>query len=311
VSVRATVQFGRVLPAAALVVGLVGLLRLARQFPAAADSPGLLIPFLMPVLALGLEAGALVALSAAALWLAQRVSVTSLKARSQAFLPLVGLLLATLAAAELVPRGTERPGALANELVDRARAGCADGIALVPVPLLGLNVRCSKPPRVEGPMPGAASIQLGMQELRFSDDLRSVHIKDLQLSAKRSLSLELRVGEARIVGLSPWTRSPRLSPLARLLVLGAVGLVLLIATVGLWRPLAAPEAPAWPRWRRLLTLLLLGCPGAAAAALVITLDQQQASPASYSWSALAGVGTLLGLRLLTRRVPQLLGSRPS
>src|SRR5688572_8869610 len=74
VSARAAVQFGRVLPAAVLVVGLIGLLRLARQFPAAAESPGLLVPFLMPVLALALEAGALVALSAAALALASRVA---------------------------------------------------------------------------------------------------------------------------------------------------------------------------------------------------------------------------------------------
>ncbi|HKY36075.1 MAG TPA: hypothetical protein VJN18_09060 [Polyangiaceae bacterium] len=289
--------------AAVLAVGLIGLLRLGRQFPAAAESPGLLIPFLMPVLTLALEAGALVALSAAVLSLGPELMTKPLAERVKAALPLLGLLLASLALAELLPRGTERPGALANDLIERASASCGAGKALVPIPLLGLNVRCGQPSRVEGPMPGAASVQLGMQQLRFSDDLRSVEITDLELSAKRSLSLKLQVGTARIVGLSPWTRSPRLSRLGRFSIVGAVGGALWLAALAVirgWRP--GPNADAPPRrfWRA-LTLLLLASPGSAAAAVLVALDQGQADPPRYALSALAGVGVLLSLQLLFRR----------
>ncbi len=53
------------LPLATATVATLGAIRLTHQFPAATGSPGLLVPFLLPVLALALEAGALVALSAA------------------------------------------------------------------------------------------------------------------------------------------------------------------------------------------------------------------------------------------------------
>jgi hypothetical protein len=223
-------------------------------------------------------------------------------------------MLATLAIAELLPRGTDRPGALANDLIDRARAGCTKDVPLVPVPLLGLNVRCGEPPRVEGPMPGAPSIQLGMDQLRFSEDLRSVHITQLELTAKRVLALKLRVGSARIVGLSPWTRSARVSRLGRFAIVGAVGSALLLvalavpAALGLRRP-ASSSAPAPARrWRRALRLLLLASPGAAAAAVLVALDQAQADLPKYVLSALAGAVVLLGLQLLGRRLPGLLGS---
>jgi hypothetical protein len=319
------VRYVSVLVAAALAVGLIGVLRLGRQFPAAAESPGLLIPFLMPVLSLALEAGALVALSAATLSsLEPELTSKQLGERAKAVWPLLGLMLASLAIAELLPRGTDRPGALANDLIDRARAGCTSATTLVPVPLLGLNVRCSEPPRVEGPMPGAAAIQLGMKQLRFSEDLRSVDIIDLELSAKRALALKLRVGSARIVGLSPWTRSARVSRLGRFAIVGAVGSALLLAAIGLWRPATsaadAPGAeapgsvdrrrtnPASRRWRRALRLLLLVSPGAAAAVVLVALDQGQAALPRYVLSALAGVAVLLGLQLLGRRAPGLLGS---
>ena len=66
--------------------------------------------------------------------------------------------------------------------------------------------------------------------------------------------------------------------------------------------------PASRRWRRALRLLLLASPGAAAAVVLVVLDQGQAELPKYVLSALAGVAVLLGLQLLSRRAPGLLGS---
>ena len=89
--------FGRALPVAALGVGIVGLFRLGRQFPAAAASPGLLVPFLKPVLALGLEAGALVALSVSVLLVLRQARLDSFSARARSAAPLLGVLALTRA----------------------------------------------------------------------------------------------------------------------------------------------------------------------------------------------------------------------
>src|SRR5437660_670395 len=117
-------RFGLALPAAAGIVAALGLLRLGRQFPAAASSPGLLVPFLLPVLALALEAGALAALPLVQLSVLAHSSATSALGRVRATLPLFGLFMLVVGVAELVPRGTEHPGAFANQLVRTARSSC-------------------------------------------------------------------------------------------------------------------------------------------------------------------------------------------
>ncbi|HEY6081751.1 MAG TPA: hypothetical protein VIW29_23205, partial [Polyangiaceae bacterium] len=146
--------FGRVLPPAALAVGLLGLARLGRQFPSAASSPALLVPFLVPVLALSLEAGALVALSVATLGSLRSLPARPLVRRASRAASLLALLAVVMGVAQLLPRGTDRPGALANDLVERARDSCVTPGSRVTVPLLGLDVRCENPQRIEGPMPG-------------------------------------------------------------------------------------------------------------------------------------------------------------
>jgi hypothetical protein len=88
----AVLVFGWTLPLAGLGVGLFGVLRLTRQFPAAASSPSLLVPFLLPVLALALEAGALVAFSASALRLFRLLPTRPIVPRLVGLLPLAGLL---------------------------------------------------------------------------------------------------------------------------------------------------------------------------------------------------------------------------
>jgi hypothetical protein len=308
---RDILHFGRVLPLAALVVGLLGLVRLGRQFPSAASSPALLVPFLLPVLALSLEAGALVALSVSTLRRLGRAPSRPLVGRALPALGLLGLLLGVLAVAQLLPRGTDRPGALANDLVQRARESCVTPGTTVAVPLLGLDVRCADPPVIEGPMPGVRSVRVAMRELSFSEDLRHAQMAGLALDAKRSLRVHLTAEQARVTGLPLWTRSARLSPLDRLGLLGGIGAGLSLAAVLFWVPRRA--APAEPgsslRWgRRLGTLVCLSMPGGIAAALVIALDQEGAPAASYLGAALAGVAALGLLSLLLSRGPKLFSS---
>jgi hypothetical protein len=307
-------DFVVVLPAAAGVVGLLGLLRLERQFPAASSSPALLVPFLLPVLALALEAGALVALSAVQLRELLR-STGPLAVRARATLPLLAALGLVLAVAELIPRGTEHPGAFANDLVRTARESCEKG-GTVPVPLLGLSVSCDEPRRIEGPMPGVRSIQVAMRELTFSDDLRGLDVVGLELTAARALNVHLVAGRARVVGLAPWSRSPRLSPLQRFGVLAALGAALWLTASIVWRPRAAPaseseeEGRARPkrRWQRLLAGLGLAVPGAVVAARFIALDQERAAPWAYGSAALAGLVALGALAVLARRAPRIFSS---
>lgn len=303
--------FGRVLPLAALVVGLLGLLRLGRQFPSAASSPALLVPFFLPVLALSLEAGALVALSVSTLRWLGRVPSRPLAGRALPAFALLGLLVGVVAVAQLLPRGTDRPGALANDLLRRARESCVTPGTTVAVPLLGLDVRCSEPPRLEGPMPGVGSVRVAMRELSFSEDLRHAQIVGLALDAKRSLRVHLTAEQARVTGLPLWTRSARLSPLERLGLLSGIGAVLSLAAVLFWLPRGdLPSEPKpEPRWgRRLVTLVCLSVPGMVAAALVISLDQEGAPAASYVGPALAAVAALGVLSLLLARGPKLFSS---
>lgn len=309
---RAVSSFGLVLPVAVVVVAAFGLLRLGRQFPGAAASPGLLVPFLLPVLALALEAAAFVALSVAQLGvLAPSAEASTAAARAKRTWPLLVLLALALAVAELIPRGTEHPGAFANQLVETARDSCGAPSSLVPIPLLGLSVRCGDPQRIEGPMPGVRGTQVTMRELRFADDLRRVEIADLDLTAARSLKVRLRAQQARVAGLAPWSRSPRMRPTTRFLVLTALGAGLWLAISLAFRLRVRADSPsvAAPTTllsRRILGSLLLAVPGAALAAGFIMLDQDQAAPAAYLAALGAALLALGVLVTLLRRAPRIL-----
>jgi hypothetical protein len=302
----AVLVFGWTLPLAGLGVGLFGVLRLTRQFPAAASSPGLLLPFLLPVLALALEAGALVAFTASTLWLFRLLPAKPLATRLIGLLPLATLLALVLGLAEALPRGTERPGAFANELIASARQSCS-GSGSVPVPLLGLSVRCNLDQRIEGPMPGVPSVQLSMQSLTFSDDLRRVQISGLDLTAKRLLAVRLRARDASISGLAPWARSVRLSPLVRCALLSGIGLALALVAALLWRP-STIHGDEKRRWRAVARSALGGLPGLAAAVVVIALDQEQARPVAYASALAVGLAVLMALLLARARLPKIFSS---
>jgi hypothetical protein len=285
-------------------------LRLARQFPAASSSPNLLVPFLLPVLALALEAGALTALSATLLTSFRAVPSHPLAARARVLLAALLLLGAVLGVAHALPRGTERPGAFANELVDSARQSCGDR-GSVPVPLLGLTVRCDRDLRIEGPMPGVPSVNLVMQTLVFSDDLRRVQITGFDLTARRALTVRLKASNAHITGLSPWARSARLSPFVRYAILLGVGLGLATLAALCWRPAkplsAVPLQPEKP-WLRRARFAVGGLPGLAAAIVVIALDQEQASALAYGAALAAGAVVLLALLFARARGTKMFSS---
>lgn len=307
---RSVRDFAVVLPMAVLAVGLIGMIRLERQFPAAAASPALLVPFLLPVLALALEAGSLLALSAVQLGVLSRLNTPLAAARVRATWPLLALLALVVGVAELIPRGTEHPGAFANQLVQTARTSCGTS-GSVPIPLLGLSVRCGTTGRIEGPMPGVRAIEVAMHELTFSDDLRRVDIVGLDLTAKHSLQVHLAAAHARIAGLAPWSRSPRLTAAARFTMLSALGAALwLAASIG-WAARARQPADAAERGGVGLWLLgraLCALPGAVAAAGFVSLDQDRAEPLAYAGAALFGVLALGGVSLLGRRLPGIFSS---
>jgi hypothetical protein len=295
---------------AALGVGLFGVLRLARQFPAASSSPNLLVPFLLPVLALALEAGALTALSASLLSSFRVVPSHSLAARARVLLPALLLLGAVLGVAHALPRGTERPGAFANELVDSARQSCGAS-GSVPVPLLGLTVRCDRDLRIEGPMPGVPSVNLVMQTMVFSDDLRRVQITGFDLTARRALTVRLKASDAHITGLAPWARSVRLAPLVRCAILLGLGLGLATLAALCWRPARPrsagplqPEKP-WLRWAR---FAVGGLPGLSVAMVVIALDQEQSSALGYGAALAAGAAVLFALLVARGRLDKMFSS---
>jgi hypothetical protein len=269
-----------------------------------------LVPFFLPTLALALEAGALVALSVSTLRALHALPLRAFAARARRALTLLVLLAGVVALAQLLPRGTDRPGALANDLVQRARASCVEPGTRVTVPLLGLEVRCDDPPSIEGPMPGVGSVRVAMRQLSFSEDLRGARMQGLALDAKRSLSVHLRAEQARVTGLPLWTRSPRLSSLQRLGLLCAVGAALAFAAVLFWAPQRkAPLDPAGVRpWAGRAAVVVAALPGVLAAALIIALDQEGAAALSYSGPAFAAALALGALSLLLSRGPKLFSS---
>jgi hypothetical protein len=190
-----------------------------------------------------------------------------------------------------------------------------------------LSVSC-KEQRIEGPMPGVRQVQVSMRELTFSDDLRGVDIVGLDLTAARALRVHLVAGRARIAGLAPWSRSPRLTPLSRFALLAALGVTLWLGASLAFRP-GQPQSktksqfgseltprpldgasgePRRNRWLAGLAGLLLAVPGAAVAAGVISLDQERAAPLAYASAALLGLVGLGLLRLLERTAPRIFRS---
>jgi len=299
--------FGLTLGGASLIVAVLGLVRLGRQFPGAAASPRLLVPFLSPVLALSLEAGAFVALSVTALGALGPKTARNVFSWLRATSPLPLLLVAIMGLAQLVPRGTEHPGQFANQLVQSARSSCAES-GSVSIPLLGLRVRCGSEQRIEGPVPGVRGASLSLQRLSFADDLRRVEMSGLELSVERSLRIQLHVQNARVAGLAPWSRSGRLSSLERFALMSSLGVALwLAAGVAPSTGEAAARAAGTVSWM-LGTVVLSAIPGVVLAGWCIMLDQDRAAPAAYALPAIAAALSIWTVGWLVGRAPRFLSN---
>jgi hypothetical protein len=260
------------------------------------------------VLALALEAGAFVALSLTAFGALRLSRESGLSARLRTTWALPPLLTIVMGLAQLVPRGTEHPGAFANQLVRSAQGSCGAS-DLVVIPLLGLRVRCAPGQRIEGPVPGVRGASLSLRDLQFADDLRRVEMSGLELHLERSLEVRLHVESAKVSGLAPWSRSSRLSPLERFALMSVLGLALWLAVAVGPRVRPPREGATDPplSWQ-LATPVLGAIPGVVLAGGCIMLDQDRASTWAYGLLALGAASSAWSLAWLMDRGPRFLSN---
>jgi hypothetical protein len=217
---------------------------------------------------------------------------------------LVVVLAAGLAAASW-GREAVAPGRLVRDLLSEARAACiaraaaspSGGPALVDVPLLGVSWVCfpGEPPRALGPVPlGTGQGALSASEIEPSDDLRSVHMKDISWVLAWGEPREqarIRVGEISLRGLSPLGRASNLNVSARTVLLGltSAAMAALAAFIVLSRSIRSRPAA-----------LLVGLSGPAAALMVFSaLERAPASVLNYVAVPAAGLLALTAAGRIT------------
>ncbi len=144
---------------------------------------------------------------------------------------------ATAGVARQVDAGVGVPGRFANALVREGRAVCDGSLRTSWVPLADVTWLCfaDNEARVVGPLPRTRNkAWFSAHSLTLSDDLSSVTLEDLAVGTRltsQSLSLQLRVGVARINNLRAWGAPPIPNPDARLL-----GMALAALTLGVGLP---------------------------------------------------------------------------
>ena len=206
-------------------------------------------------------------------------------------------------------REAAAPGRLLRDLLADSRAVCApiagaapgsdQRPAAVEVPLLGVTWIClpGEAPRAVGPAPfggeGAVFSATGMD---VSDDLRSLHLRDLTLvvpkGEARPVELRMRIGATSVRGVAPLGRASNLTVIARTLLMGvsavlmatAAALVVLVGSI-----------------RSRTAALALGVAGPGAALVVMSnLERGPASPALYLVMPLAGLCALVILGIAAK-----------
>ena len=199
--------------------------------------------------------------------------------------------LAAALAAGAWGREAAAPGRAVRDMLDGARAACADAAppAVADVPLLGVSWVCfaGEPPRVVGGAPGGRGAFAGTA-IEVPDDLRAFTIAELELVLPRTSDTpeaHVHAGVARIRGLPPPGRASNLGPLARAILLAGTAIALAaaagaVALAGSIRGRAAA--------------LALGASGPAAALLVFSaLERQPARPEAYFAVPAAGLASLV------------------
>lgn len=220
-------------------------------------------PFLVGLLALSLEVGALVGWSLGWTEAALR-SVERGEARARMALGespwrrVLGLTPVVLALAALTALGSlawgrdaRAPGRVARALVEEARVVCASATEarVVDVPLVRAAWLCrpGRAPVLVGEGAGsAAAIDFIASGFHVTDDLTAVSVKDAQVLLPTETPVRLRLGEARVIHLVPFSAPSSVPPALRAFAIVAAAIAsALLATVSALRNDTGHRAVAW------------------------------------------------------------------
>ncbi len=220
-------------------------------------------PFLIGLFALSLEVGALVGWPLGWTEVALR-SVERGEARARMalgegpwrrvsrLLPAVLVLAALTALGSLAwGRDARAPGRVARALVEEARAVCASAPEprVVDVPLVRAAWLCrpGRAPVLVGEGAGsAAAIDFIASSFHVTDDLTAVSVKDAQVLLPTETPVRLRLGEARVIHLVPFSAPSSVPPALRAFVIVAAAILCaVLSTVFALRHDAGHRAIAW------------------------------------------------------------------
>jgi len=220
-------------------------------------------PFLIGLFALSLEVGALVGWplgwTEAALRSVERGEARARMALGESpwrrvlrLLPVVLVLSALTAFGSLVwGRDARAPGRVARALVEEARVVCASAAEarVVDVPLVRAAWLCrpGRDPVLVGEGAGSASaIDFIASAFHVTDDLTAVTVKDAQVLLPTETPVRLRLGEARVIHLVPFSAPSSVPPALRAFVIVAAAIAsALLATVSALRSDTGHRAIAW------------------------------------------------------------------
>jgi hypothetical protein len=179
----------------------------------------------------------------------------------------------------------EPPGRFASRLLAEGRAACDEAArARVDVPLAALTWLCfASGPRLAGRIPGlSVPAWFSTARIELGDELRSMSLDDLSVAGRLGKrAVHLRVAKARVVGLSGWGGSRRVSGGRRggVLAAGAVATALFavwsVVSRGISRPLVVGAIAA------LSAVAMLAC--------VRALDDRALPLLAYSLVPLVGI----------------------
>lgn len=208
-------------------------------------------------------------------------------------------------------RDARAPGRVARALVEEARVACAaktsPDVAAVPLVRATWLCRPGRAPLLLGEGAGSAhAIDFVASSLGIADDLTAIDARDVQVLLPTSTPVRMRVGDARVKGLAPFSAPSAVSPIARALVIVASALfsAVLAATAALGRG----EGSLTAGWQRAIawgiaiagpatTLAVLrACERSSIADARLLLVPLSAAAATFAAQALVRAAILLARR---------------
>jgi hypothetical protein len=208
-------------------------------------------------------------------------------------------------------RDARSPGRVARALIEEVRLACVHAAdtgrtTAIAVPLVHATWMCrpGHAPLLLGEGAGNASaIDFVASSLDVSDDLSSISARDAQILVPSSTPTRLRVGEARVVGLVPFSAPSSVPPLARAAAIVVAALLsAAIATVSALRGEVPVRAGAWA--------IALAGPSATLAVLR-ACEQAHVGDARLVVIPLAAAASTLFARIAARAILEVLRRRRS